>query len=71
MLNDAEIRALLRAALPAASAGTRTQDTWTLVRGRLHQRPTRASTIDFALLTAVALLCMLRPSVIAPLLLHF
>jgi hypothetical protein len=69
-LPDDKVRELLKAALPESPAGHAREDLWPAVRRRIHETRARPTGLEYALIAAAAVLCLLRPSVIEFLLLH-
>jgi hypothetical protein len=70
-LSDARALELLRAAMPPLTADAPSDDLWPKVRRRLDRGPQRPSSLDWILAAAVALLCLLQPSLAGILFLHF
>jgi hypothetical protein len=70
-LSDERALELLRAAMPAVGADRPLDDLWPRVRRRIDRRPVPPSMLDWILVAAVALLCLMRPSLAGILLLHF
>lgn len=69
-LSDEDALALLRAALPVA-APPPAADLWPQVRRRIDRGTSPALASDWLLAVAIALLCLLNPSLAGILLLHF
>jgi hypothetical protein len=70
-LTDDRALELLRAAMRPANADRPPDDLWPRVRGRIDRGPLPPSPLDWILVAAVALLCLLQPSLVALVLLHF
>ena len=70
-LSDREVIALLRAAMPVEREVAPSEDLWPRVRGRIDQRPTGPAASDWLLVGALVALCLLQPSLLGVLLLHF
>jgi hypothetical protein len=69
-LSDEHVRGLLKAAIPPPPTDARRGEIWPALRRRIHDGRQHPLRIDYALIAAVVLLCLLRPSVIEFLLLH-
>jgi hypothetical protein len=69
-LSDEYVRELLKGAIPMPPAEAPHREIWPAVRRRIHDAPHPPLSVDYALIAAVVLLCLLRPSVIGFLLLH-
>jgi hypothetical protein len=71
-LMDGKALELLRDAMhpPEAGEGPQT-DLWPRVRRRLDQKASSPPAADWVLAVVLGLLCLLRPSVVGILLLHF
>lgn len=70
-LSDERALELLRAAMPAVGVDRPLDDLWPSVRRRIDRGPVPPSALDWILVAAVALLCLMRPSLAGILLLHF
>lgn len=71
-LSDEKTLELLRAAMPASHSDASTSDLWPRVRRRIEQQEAaRLPAADWLLVAALVLLCLLRPSLVGVLLLHF
>jgi len=70
-LSDEQALELLRDALPAYGAGGPPADLWPRVRHRIDRAADRPPAGDWVLAAALVLLCLLRPSLMGILLLHF
>jgi hypothetical protein len=69
-LSDDRVRQLMKDALQLPPVDDPRADLWPTVRQRIHQASARPTSIEYALIAALAVLCLLRPSVIEFLLLH-
>ena len=69
-LSDQEIIELLRTATPVART-TPAANLWPRVEQRLAQRPAGLRVTDWILVLALAILCLVHPSLAGVLLLHF
>ena len=69
-LSDDEAIELLRAAMPLERR-LPPDDLWPQIRRRIDHTPHSAQTSDWLLVLALALLCLLHPSLAGLLLLHF
>ena len=69
-LSDDDVRHLLKAALPVPGVGAPGGEMWPALIRTIDRAPHRPRWTDYALMAAVVLLCLFRPSVIAFLLLH-
>lgn len=70
-LSDEKALALLRDAMPAARGDGPLVDLWPSVRRRIDQGASPPRAADWVLAAALALLCLLRPSLVGVLLFHF
>ena len=70
-LSDEKTLELLRSAMPAYDADGPPGDLWPRVRHRIDQAASRPPAGDWVLAAALVLLCLLRPSLVGLLLLHF
>ncbi len=70
-LSDEKTIELLRDAIPATAHDGPATELWPRVRSRMAQGGSRAPAADRVLAIALALLCLLRPSLAGILLVHF
>lgn len=70
-LSDERALELLRAAMRVEERETPAADLWPRVRERIDRRTVPSSPTDWMLIAAVAVLCLLEPSLVRILLLHF
>jgi hypothetical protein len=71
-LTDRRVIELVRGALPVPDVPTDpTAELWPSVRRRIVQRPAAPSVLDWVLAAAAGLACLLHPSLVGLLFLHF
>jgi hypothetical protein len=70
-LSDERALELLRAAMRVEQQATPAADLWPRLRKRIDRRAVPSSVSDWMLIAALAVLCLLEPSLARILLLHF
>lgn len=70
-LSDEKALELLRDAMPADYVDGPLDDLWPRVRRRIDQEANPPPAADWVLAAALVLLCLLRPSLVGVLMLHF
>jgi hypothetical protein len=70
-MSDERALELLRAALPPLRADRPLETVWPRVRQEIDRGPLPPSLLDWMLVAAVALMCLLQPSLAGILMLHF
>lgn len=70
-LSDERALELLREALPPFRGDRPLENVWPRVRRQIDRGPLPPSLLDWMLVAAVALMCLLQPSLAGILMLHF